>query len=138
MYSWDCNKYYHSGLEWTWELWQWKCAPRSPKLVDGLDTSRTLVVGPYLLGSFNNRIINPQSTWLVRACVYVFLSHSHFLSVCLSVSVSLDTYIYIYIYIYIINTPMRFFHTSVADTFLLKFECQQGLFSIFWPIIVML
>ena len=25
------NRYFHSGSEWTWEQWQWRCTPYSPK-----------------------------------------------------------------------------------------------------------
>ena len=28
----DPIRYYYSGPEWTWEWWQWKCTPPSPKL----------------------------------------------------------------------------------------------------------
>ena len=34
IHSWDPNRYYHSESKWTWEQWQWKAIPHSPKLQD--------------------------------------------------------------------------------------------------------
>ena len=85
-----------SGLEWTWERWQWRGTPHSPKLQHYWNLtirlfsviSRTLVEGRVLPPSAENHSVYSAAAANLCVCMYV----------CVCVCI----YIYIYIYIYII------------------------------------
>ena len=74
---------YHSGPEWTWEQWQWRVTPHSPKLQHSWNLtirlfsviSRTYVCGGLTALQRSSRcILQPQPTGQLKhwMCIYLY------------------------------------------------------------------
>ena len=104
-HTYDLIGCYHSGPEWTWEGWQWRGTPHSPKLQQYTIRlfsviSRTLVrrVLPPTLQICSRSIPRPHQTGSEEKCFANSFPQHSLLSI-YSKILSVSLYIYIYIYI---------------------------------------
>ena len=77
---WYPTKCYHSGSEWTWELWQWRGTSHSPKLEPYWSlTIRLFSPIDRALVGWSGVIPLPRRSWCILLptrllCIYVFVN----------------------------------------------------------------
>ena len=105
---------YHSRPEWTWERWQWRSTPHSPKLQHSCNLT--------------SRLFNVINRTLVRGGLFPSAEVQSVYSTAQADWASgLSIYIYIYIYIYIIVYMYRMDLALYNLQWLLCYKTQPNL-----------